>query len=80
MLRCIKNGNGVITGMGSDQGQSGIDAPSGGTWCDWVLAEDALPQFEILEGHERALYFKENEAEDGMELRTAEEIEASPNE
>ncbi len=79
MLRCLKNGNGVIVGMGNDEGQSGQDA-AGNTWCDWLLDEASVPSFESIEGHERALYFKENETEDGIELRTQEEIELSPNE
>lgn len=80
MLRCMKNGNGVIIGMGNDEGQSGEDVHNGGIWCDWVVANDALPAITKLEGFEMALYYKENEAEDGIELRTQEEIELSPNE
>lgn len=79
MLRCLKNENGVIIAMGTDQGQSGADENMGGTWCDWVIEESELPAALPIEGEEiGALRFKENLAEDGIELRTDEEVLESP--
>lgn len=80
MLRCLKNINGTIIGIDIDRGQSGDDSFSGGEWCAWTIAEDAFPEVALIEGYAKALYFKENAEQNGLELRTQEEIELSPNE
>ena len=79
MLRCLKNANGVIIAMGNDVGQSGADANMNGTWCDWTIAENALPAFNAVVGAEdNAMRFKENETADGIELRTDQEVLDNP--
>lgn len=83
MLKAAKNELGTIIAIGPDQGQSGRYPAEEfgeqmGEWCSWVF--EAVPAYEEIPGHERALYFKENEAGDGIEVRTQEEIELSPNE
>jgi len=78
MLRCAKKENGVIMEMGNDEGQSGATS-SGNTWCSWTVEESALPAFAAVEGaDDRAMRFKENVTEDGIELRSDEDVLASP--
>lgn len=80
MLRCLKNNNGVIIAMGNDEGQSGLDVRTNGIWCDWTVETNALPAFSAIEGaNPRAMRYKENEAQDGIELRSEAEVLESPN-
>jgi len=82
VLRCAKNSNGVIIAMGNDENQSGNYPSEGdmmGTWCSWTVAEGDLPAFAAVNGaDERAMRFEENLDGDGIELRTDEEIIATP--
>lgn len=79
MLRCLKNDNGVIIAIGTNEDQSGPDAYMPGTWCTWTVAEDALPSFSDVEGAaDRALRYKENGTADGIELRTDAEVLEAP--
>lgn len=82
MLRCVKNSNGVIIAMGNDENQSG-NYPAGsdalGTWCGWTVEENALPAFSPVEGaDERAMRFKENVTNDGIELRSDADVLSAP--
>jgi len=80
MLRCLKNGNGVIIAMGNDEGQSGADANMPGTWCTWTVEEGSLPAFSPVEGAEdNAMRFKENGTGDGIELRADQDVIDLPN-
>lgn len=80
MLRCLKNENGVIIAIGSDEGQSGVDANMPGTWCAWTIDEGDMPALHYVEGaEERALRFKENAEQNGIELRSDEDVLAAPN-
>jgi hypothetical protein len=79
MLRCLKNGSGVIVAMGNDEGQSGADANMSGTWCEWTINEQDLPAFAAVEGADLfALRFKENGTADGIELRLDADVLAAP--
>ena len=79
MLRCLKNENGIIIAIGTDESQSGPDPYMPGTWCTWTVAEDALPAFSNIDGASiGALRYKENGTADGIELRTDEEVLDTP--
>lgn len=83
MFRAAKKANGVIICIGSDESQSGV-YPSGaaegeelGTWCNWTFEE--VPTFSAVEGaEERAMRFQENGTADGIELRSDEDVLATP--
>lgn len=80
MLRAAKNSNGVIICIGNDEGQSGQYPSSGaalGEWCSWTVS--SLPDLVgIADADIRALRFKENDAGDGIELRSDADVLSAP--
>lgn len=78
ILRAAKNQNGVIVVIGSDEGQSG-SYNEVAKWCTWTIEDIACPILEDIEDADpTALRFKENDSEDGIDVRSEEEVLSDP--
>lgn len=83
IYRAVKNDNGTVIAIGIDESQEGnYPAESSneerlGVWCEWTFEE--MPVLEAIEGAEQyANRYKENESQDGIELRSEEEVLEAP--
>lgn len=81
--RAVKDAGGVIIAIGYDESQSGnypdgsSDEERSGVWCSWTFS--SIPEFSAVEASDNfALRFKENDAEDGIELRSDEAVLDNP--
>jgi len=84
MYRTAKNADSIIICIALDEGQSGnypVGAPDQekeGEWCEWTF--EAIPEIPfVADLPEKSLRFKENADQNGIELRSEEEVIVSPN-
>ena len=84
MYRAVKNTNKIIIAIGSDENQSGnypdgaTDSNKLGVWCEWAFS--AIPSLSpIANASPHAMRFKENDAGDGIDLRSDADVLATPN-
>lgn len=84
MFRAAKNHNDIIICVDQDQDQSGnypvgaSDDEKLGTWCEWTF--DEVPEAPHIDGLDiPSLRYKENADQNGIELRTDEEVILLPN-